>query len=155
MKSTHSLSIAAVLAVALVSGCASPGQQGYTSSQPYPSQGSGQYATASYGSIDSIQVVSGGSGATGGGAVIGGLVGGLLGNQVGGGSGKAVATVAGVVGGAMVGNQVEKNRQGQRDMFQINVRLDNGSYQSVVQDSMNDLYVGNRVRIQGERVYRY
>ena len=89
MKSTKSLKIsavfAAVLAVGLVSGCASTGQQGYTSSQSYPSQGSGQYATTSYGSIDSIQVVSGGNGATGGGAVIGGL----LGNQVGGGSGKS------------------------------------------------------------------
>jgi hypothetical protein len=90
------------------------------------------------------------------GAVVGGVVGGLLGNQVGGGTGKAVATVAGVVGGALAGNQIEQNNRAQtRDMYQIRVRLENGGYQTIVQDSIADLRIGNRVRIEGDRVYRY
>ena len=96
------------------------------------------------------------SGSSGAGAVIGGVVGGLLGNQVGGGNGKTAATVAGVVGGAVVGNQIEKTNKTQaRDMYQISVRLDNGAYQTVVQDSASDLRVGNRARIENGRVYRY
>jgi outer membrane lipoprotein SlyB len=99
---------------------------------------------------------AGNTGGIGAGAVVGGLVGGLLGNQVGGGRGKTAATVAGVVGGAVVGNQVEqRNAAPARQMYQVGVRLDNGAYQTIMQDSVADLRVGSRVRIQNERVYLY
>ena len=157
MKTRSSFAVMATLTATLLGGCAT-NDSPYYAAPSYPSQS--QNMSSMYGTVDSIQVVRGSSvgnsGTTGTGAVIGGLVGGLLGNQVGGGNGRTVATVAGAVGGAVVGNNVEKNRSGNdRDMFQINVRLDNGGYQTVVQDSMNDLYVGNRVRIEGDRVYRY
>jgi outer membrane lipoprotein SlyB len=145
---------AALIATALVSGCASPDYYP-SSSQAYPSSSS--YSTV-YGTIESIQMVrvdeNRGPGA---GALVGGIVGGILGNQIGGGTGNAVATVAGAVGGAVVGNQIEKNSNHNRarDMYQINIRLDNGSYQTVVQDAVNDLHVGNRIRIENDRVYRY
>ncbi|MBB5201088.1 glycine zipper 2TM domain-containing protein [Glaciimonas immobilis] len=90
------------------------------------------------------------------GTVLGGVVGGLLGTQVGAGRGRTVATVAGAVGGAMVGNQIEqRNNTPTHDMYRIGVRLDNGGYQTYTQDSVGDLRTGNRVRIDGERVYRY
>lgn len=38
--------------------------------------------------------------------------------------------------------------------YQISVRLENGSYQTIQQDSLVDLQVGNRVRIENGRVYR-
>ncbi|EGF31030.1 putative outer membrane lipoprotein transmembrane [Oxalobacteraceae bacterium IMCC9480] len=79
----------------------------------------------------------------------------MLGNQVGGGTGRAVATAAGVVGGAVVGNQVEQNRSAGREVYQVNVRLDNGQYESITLDNVNDLRVGNRVRVENGRVYRY
>jgi outer membrane lipoprotein SlyB len=83
------------------------------------------------------------------------VVGGLLGNQVGGGTGRGLATAAGVVGGAVVGTQVEqRNRQG-GTAYQIGVRLDNGGYQTYTQDSVGDLNIGNRVRVDNGRVYRY
>jgi outer membrane lipoprotein SlyB len=89
------------------------------------------------------------------GAVVGGVVGGVLGNQVGSGRGRTAATAAGAVGGAVVGNQIEKANRQPTAMYQVGVRLDNGSYQTVVQDSVADLSVGNRVRIENGRAYRY
>lgn len=160
MRKNHALTLAFVLATVILSGCASPYNQ-MQGSQSYPmsnssSQSQSQYRN--YGVIESIQMVqsnAAGNG-VGAGAVVGGVVGGLLGNQVGGGTGKTVATIAGVVGGALAGNQIEhSNRSQTQDMYQIRVRLDNGGYQTLVQDSISDLRIGNRVRIEGDRVYRY
>jgi len=158
MKSTHTIAAVLITGVAALSGCASS-----SSSRPYDSgaynggYSSAPQASAGYGTIDSIQVTRGASGTSGAGAVVGGLVGGLLGNQVGSGSGRTAATVAGAVGGAAVGNHVEANRDAANgaDVYQIGIRLDNGDYRTIAQDSVYDLRVGNRVRIVDGRVYRY
>jgi outer membrane lipoprotein SlyB len=150
LKTTHTISVLMLIAATVLGGCASNNQQ--------PS-----YSTSSrsndrnYGSIESIQVTRADNNhSSGAGAVIGGVVGGLLGHQVGGGSGNTAATIVGAVGGAVVGNNVEKNKNAQsQDMYQIQVRLDNGDSMAVVQDSVYDLRVGNRVRIVEGRVYRY
>jgi outer membrane lipoprotein SlyB len=65
--------------------------------------------------------------------------------------------VAGGVAGAAIGNSVERNRAAGAgaEVYQINVRMDNGEYRTVNQDSVYDLRVGNRVRIVDGRVYRY
>lgn len=156
MKSTHSIAAIVVATTALLSGCAS------TSNAPLDNYNNGAYNNSSstsmgYGTIDSIQVTRGSGHTTGTGAVVGGLVGALVGNQVGSGSGRAAATVAGAVGGAVVGNTVESRNAANagRDMYQIGVRLDNGDYRTIVQDSVVDLRVGNRVRVVDGRAYRY
>ncbi len=158
MKSTHTLAAIAVATTALLTGCAS------TSSDPYNNSGAynnGAYNNSSsnsmgYGTIDSIQVTRAQGQTTGSGAVVGGLIGAAVGNQVGSGSGRAAATVAGAIGGAAIGQSVEANRAGGgRDMYQIGVRLDNGEYRTIVQDSVYDLRVGNRVRLVDGRAYRY
>ena len=153
---TNRIVITAVLAAStFIAGCAAPGYP--QASSPYPAPGGQQGYYATYGVVDSIQVVNtqSGPGGIGAGAVVGGLVGGLLGNQVGGGTGRGFATAAGVVGGAVVGNQVEqRNRQG-GTAYQVGVRLDNGSYQTYTEESIGDLNIGNRVRIDNGRIYRY
>jgi outer membrane lipoprotein SlyB len=154
MKSTHTIAAILIASTAVLGGCAS------TTPTPYNNGGynSGYNSNVSsgYGTIDSIQVVRGSGGTSGSGAVVGGLVGALVGNQVGSGSGRTAATVAGAVGGAALGNSVEANRNANsQDMYQINIRLDNGEYRSVTQDSVYDLRVGNRVRMVDGRVYRY
>ena len=160
MKTTSTLAASVLLATSFLAGCASPNQpastQNYPAQPAYPTNNQQGYNTQ-YGVIDSIQVTRGNTNSGPGlGAVVGGVVGGLLGNQVGGGNGKVAATAAGAIGGAVVGNQVEQNnRAAAREMYQINVRLDNGSYATVTQDTMNDLRVGNRVRVENGRVYRY
>ena len=153
MKTPRTLAAAAVAAVALLSGCASSPSynNGYNS-------GYNNTASMGYGTIESIQVTQADAGRTSGaGAIAGAVVGALAGNQIGSGSGRTAATVAGSVGGAMVGNNIEKNRNagGGQEMYQVNVRMDNGEYRTVVQDSVYDLRVGNRVRLVDGRVYRY
>ena len=149
MKTTQTLAALMIVTTTLVTGCAtdSPQSPNYSSSQP---------ESASYGRIDSIQMTRANQGSSSGaGAVVGGLAGALLGNQVGSGRGRTAATVAGAVGGAVVGNQGEKSRAQGQDAYQISVRLDNGDYRTIVQDSVQDLRVGNRVRVVDGRAYRY
>lgn len=146
MKSAQIIVVTFFTVAALMSGCAN------TDSRPVPSSSS-RYSAA-YGVINAIEMVRGSSDGIGAGAVIGGVVGGVLGSQVGGGSGNDVATIAGVVGGAVAGHQIEKSNR-QQDAYRIQVRLDNGGYQTVTQPSINDLQVGNRVRIENDRVSRY
>lgn len=156
MKTNQTIAATVLVATTLLAGCASPGYQS-TSSQPYPA--SSQSYSTSYGVVDSIQMVNtnngNGNGGIGAGTVVGGVVGGLLGNQVGAGNGRTAATAAGVVGGALVGNQIEQRNRTQTAMYQVGVRLDNGSFQTVTQDSVADIGVGNRVRIENGRAYRY
>ncbi|RYE77642.1 MAG: glycine zipper 2TM domain-containing protein [Oxalobacteraceae bacterium] len=152
---TNRIAITALLAAStFVAGCAAPGYP--QASSPYPAPAGQQGVYASYGVVDSIQVVNSqsGPGGIGAGTVVGGLVGGLLGNQVGGGTGRGLATAAGVIGGAVAGNQIEK-RTTQATAYQIGVRLDNGAYQTYTQESIGDLNIGNRVRVDNGRVYRY
>ena len=155
----YRISAAIILAAAILGGCASPGYNPPVTSQPYPVPvqtypASSPSYSQSYGTVDSIQMrQAAGTGGVGMGAVVGGVVGGILGNQVGGGRGKKAATVAGVVGGAMVGHEMERNNG--RDVYQIGVRMDNGSYRTITQDNAADLQVGGRVRVENDRAYRY
>lgn len=157
---TNRIAITALLAAStFVAGCAAPGYPQASSPYPssYPASSGQQGVYASYGVVDSIQAVNtqSGPGGIGAGTVIGGLVGGLLGNQVGGGTGRGLATAAGAIGGAVVGNQVERRTNQGEAAYQIGVRLDNGSYQTYTQESIGDLNIGNRVRVDNGRVYRY
>jgi outer membrane lipoprotein SlyB len=153
MKTHFTIAATIVAATSLMAGCSSYDQRPMAGGQ-YPTSAP---ATSTYGVIDSIQVVQGASsgGTSGVGTVAGGVVGGALGNQVGSGRGRTAATVAGAIGGAVVGNQMEKNARGTSSIYQIGVRLDNGSYQTIQQDSIDNLQVGNRVRIENNHVYRY
>lgn len=157
MKSNQAMATLAIAATIVISGCANSNPQ-QTESGPYSYQRSSQAYSNSYGSIESIQVIQVGNNqrTSGAGVVAGAVIGGLLGNQIGGGSGRDVATVAGAVGGAVIGNQIEKSGQSNvRDAYQIVVRLDDGGYQTVEQDNVNDLRIGDRVHVQDGRVYRY
>ncbi|RJG20480.1 glycine zipper 2TM domain-containing protein [Massilia cavernae] len=157
MISTKTTIATLIASAAILGGCASTSSDPYYGSTGSTYGGYNSTASMGYGTIDSIQVTRGGSsGASGAGAVVGGLVGAAVGSQVGSGSGRTAATVAGAVGGAALGHKVERDRaMDDRDMYQINIRMDNGEYRSVVQDSVYDLRVGNRVRIVDGRAYRY
>lgn len=114
-----------------------------------------------YGVVQSIELVqqenaSGGSD-IGLGTIAGAVIGGVVGNQIGGGRGKTVATVAGVAGGAYVGHQLEKdNRQQARvDAYKVTVRMDDGSYQALMQNTDTNFRVGDRVRYEDGNLQRY
>ncbi|MHB1247758.1 MAG: glycine zipper 2TM domain-containing protein [Sulfuriferula sp.] len=162
MKTFHKVFALAAMGTILLGGCASTDPYSDTRSNPYPDSRSGnsqRYITA-YGVVDSINTVQNNSNSSdspiGIGTVIGGVVGGVLGNQVGGGTGRTVATAAGAVGGAVVGHQIEKNRNNAHaNIYRISIRLNNGAYENFTQDSIGDMRVGDRVRIDNGHVSRY
>jgi len=88
------------------------------------------------------------------GTIIGGIIGGLIGHQIGGGSGQTAATVIGAAGGAVAGNQIQNRSRGANETFRVTIRMDDGRYQTLVEDNITDLRPGDRVRLEGGRMYR-
>jgi outer membrane lipoprotein SlyB len=136
---------------ALVGGCASVDAP-YNG---YDNRASGYGGTQSnegyYGVVASIESMRGGSNDN---AVAGTIIGGVIGHQIGGGTGNTVATVAGAVGGAAVGHEIGENNAGP-DAYRLRIRFDNGNYQTVTQASIGNLRVGDSVRIENGRAFRY
>jgi outer membrane lipoprotein SlyB len=146
---TKSGLLALVLALSL-GACGAPGPN-----NAYAASG---YSATPYGTVESVDIVADApSRTTGAGAVLGGVAGGVLGHQIGSGRGNDAATVAGAVGGAVVGNEVEKRhneREGATGRYRVAVHMDDGSYQTFLQDYA-DVRPGDRVRVDNGRVTRY
>ena len=144
--------IVAAAAGLLVAACGSApygySEPRYVSSAGYV--GDGAYADT--GRVVAIDVVRGGGHSTGAGAVVGGIVGGVLGHQIGSGRGNDAATVAGAVGGAVVGNEMEKRRDDEQ--YRVVVQFRDGREATFLQDSLGGIRVGDRVRVEGNRLYR-
>lgn len=158
MKTLNKLTTIAALAATLMLGaCGNMNTQPTTNAgTAYPQQNTNSYTQ--YGVVQSIALVQqeSTSAPIGAGAVIGAVVGGVLGNQVGGGSGKTAATVLGAAGGAYAGHELEKRNQTQQgNVYQLSVRLNNGSYQTLTQTTSNDIRVGDSVRIDNGVATRY
>jgi outer membrane lipoprotein SlyB len=152
-----------VAGTALAGGCASVDSSGGrydNSGARYDDGGSRYYGARSneryYGVVDSIELTPGADSSSNAvaGTIIGGVVGGVLGHQVGSGRGNSVATVAGAVGGAVVGHEIGKGNP-DPNSYRLRIRSDNGHYHSVTQAGIGDLRVGDNVRIEDGRVYRY
>lgn len=94
-------------------------------------------------SIRQVEVKGQGAGL---GMAVGGVAGGLLGNQVGHGGGRAVATIAGAAGGAYVGNEIEKTSRTQT-AYRVTVRMEDGTYRTLTQNSQPGYAVGERVKV--------
>ncbi|HUP28600.1 MAG TPA: glycine zipper 2TM domain-containing protein [Usitatibacter sp.] len=146
--------IAAAAAGLVVTAC---GSDPYSYSEPrYVSSGSYAASNVAYddfGRVVAIDVVRGGGRSTGAGAVVGGIVGGVLGHQVGSGRGNDAATVAGAVGGAVVGNEIEKRRD-DGEQYRVVVQFRDGREATFMQDSLEGIRVGDRVRVDGGRLFR-
>lgn len=110
--------------------------------------------TVTYGRVSDIELVPVSSRTSGGGAILGAVIGGVLGSQVGSGSGRDVATVAGAVGGAVVGNQVERRRKKDDEVYRVSVRLDNGRSAQFDYERIDDLRVGDRVKVEDGQLHR-
>jgi outer membrane lipoprotein SlyB len=83
------------------------------------------------------------------GAVLGGLAGVGIGSLIGGGTGRDVAMVAGAVGGALAGNEIQKKNDQPVPAQQIIVRTKSGVLVAVTQPYGPNLFVGQKVYIQG------
>ena len=148
--------LAAVLALGACGTTNNAGTRS-SSSSAYPSSSSSSSAYSSSGVVQSIDLVRQDTADSkiGVGTIAGALVGGIVGNQVGQGSGNTAATVLGAAGGAYAGHQIEKRNQQQTDAYKITIRMDDGAYQTVMQNTSGDLRVGDRVQIDGGVVRRY
>jgi outer membrane lipoprotein SlyB len=113
-----------------------------------PAESSARAASvcATCGRVESVAAVKQKGEGTGLGVVGGAVVGGLVGSQIGGGSGKNVATVLGAVGGGVAGNEIEK-RQRATTVYQVKVRMDDGSLRTVNQSTAPA--VGQKVTVEG------
>lgn len=98
------------------------------------------------GIVESIRTVEEEGKGTGLGAIAGGVLGGVLGHQVGGGRGKDLATIVGAAGGAYAGHQVEKSQRKSKH-YDVTVRLDDGSQQTVTYKEMPAWREGDRVKL--------
>ncbi len=86
------------------------------------------------------------------GAGAGAVVGGLLGNQIGSGRGNTAATIVGAGAGAFAGNEIERNMN-KRIVYQVRVRMSDGTHRNHYQSTPPKLSVGQRVRVsRGEIV---
>jgi outer membrane lipoprotein SlyB len=97
------------------------------------------YGANDYGVVQSIDLVKKEHSGIGVGAVAGAVVGGLIGHQIGSGRGNTAATIAGAAGGAYAGNEIEK-RRADDDIYRLQIRLDNGSIQTIDQQTIR-IYV--------------
>ena len=103
------------------------------------------------GTIESIREIKQAGEGSGVGAVAGGVAGAVLGRQIGGGRGRDLATVAGAVGGAVAGHQVEKHVKSSV-VYEITVRMDDGSMRSLTQTQPPTWRAGDKVRVQGDQL---
>ena len=104
--------------------------------------------------MDRIEVIKKGDSNNLAGTILGGIAGGLLGHQIGGGSGQTAATIVGGVGGAVAGSHVQQRTRGANETFRVTVRFENGATETIRQDDISDMRTGDRVRVEGGRVYR-
>lgn len=142
MKNIRWIGTSIVAIAILLGGCAEPQQRSYNS--PAYRQGV----------VDRIEIVKKGDSNNIAGTIIGGIAGGLVGHQIGGGSGQTAATIIGGVGGAVAGNQVQQRTRGAGETFRVTVRYGSGATETVRQDDISDMRTGDRVRVEGGRVYR-
>ncbi|HZZ94094.1 MAG TPA: glycine zipper 2TM domain-containing protein [Usitatibacter sp.] len=149
------------LGVAL-GACASDDHPAYAGAGYVPASGYSSHDVAyrDRGTVVAIDVVQGAGEeqhhSSGVGTVLGGIAGGVLGHQVGSGRGNTAATIAGAAGGAYAGHEIQehRNERAPGDAYRITVRFDDGRESTFTQGELHDLRVGDRVRIDRDRVVR-
>src|SRR5882672_5266642 len=104
------------------------------------------------GVVESVkEITTPGDGGSGVGAIGGGIAGAVLGHQFGQGSGKKIMTVLGAVGGALAGKEIEKQHNATKH-WEVSVRLDDGSHQTLSSPSLPYWHAGDRVRFLDGRL---
>jgi outer membrane lipoprotein SlyB len=97
--------------------------------------------------VESVREVTLDRGQTGVGTGAGAVVGGIAGSGVGQGRGSAVGAVVGAVAGGIIGQAVE-NSSSKVPALEITVKLDNGEYRAIVQETDGQVFrPGDRVRL--------
>lgn len=96
------------------------------------------------GTVEAVREVEDAGQANGIGAVGGGVAGAVLGHNIGGHN--KLVTVLGAAGGALLGNQIEKQARATKH-WELTLRLDNGSTQTIKSEAQPVWRQGDRVRL--------
>ena len=131
----------ALLACALVSGCAST-----SSGSTYSGGQARQEQTVRMGVVESVRQVNIEGSKSGVGAVAGGVAGGVAGSNIGGGKGSTIGSILGAVVGGVAGNAVEQGVT-KKPGLEITVKLDNGELRAITQEADETFRPGERVRL--------
>lgn len=162
-RHNHLGSLLALTAVLTLGACETmntPGERTAYDNNRYPQTNSSRQSHSRYGIVQSVELVRQGGAANGGstiglGTLAGAVVGGIVGNQVGSGRGNTAATVIGAAGGAYVGHEMENRPQPQINAHRLDIRMEDGSHQSLTQSPEGDIRVGDRVQIDNGVARRY
>lgn len=101
---------------------------------------------ADCGTIETIRTVELHGDSSSLGAIAGGLAGGMLGNQMGRGRGRTAMTIIGTAGGALAGNEIGRDLK-MHHAYRVTVRMDDGSFWTLLQASPPAFAVGDKVRV--------
>jgi outer membrane lipoprotein SlyB len=155
MNNRQHLIIAAMLAAALLTGCAQRGLGGGDYSR---SQTRGEM-NVRLGTVETVRDVVIDANNSGTGTLAGAALGGVAGSTLGRGDrASAAGAIAGVVIGGIIGSATEKSAN-DRKGIEVTVKLEGGKLIAITQEKDEEFRVGDRVRIlsgQGvTRVSRY
>lgn len=153
MKNMSAVILSVFFISSLLTACGSNEPKSRNSHSPYAIHES-PHRSDQIGNVSSIDVVEVESRNSGGGAIIGALIGGVVGHQMGGGKGRNVTTGLGAVGGALAGNQIAKRNRKEHEIYRITVNLDNGKMQQFDYQDIDQLRVGDRVKIENGQIYQ-
>ena len=145
MKLNITLVTGALLASALLAGCAAPGMGG----GDYNRRQVRGEMNVRLGVVETVRDVSiDARGAeTGTGTLVGAGLGGIAGSTVGGGNrANAAGAIAGAVVGGLIGHAVEKGNNDRRGV-EVTVRLEGGKLIAVTQEKDEEFRVGDKVRV--------
>jgi outer membrane lipoprotein SlyB len=147
---------AAGCCLALLGACASPSSRRDNAPVYGGSSPSGSSVAVVYGTVRSVESIGiAGDQPQGAGAVVGGVVGAVICRQIADSHhGRNVGTAVGAVAGALIGNEIEKNTRRDHGGVRISVTLDDGSLRRFDFKEPGSLRAGDRVRIEGDQLYR-
>ena len=143
MNKIACISVVAVMAILVVTGCTTPTGQG---SKTYTRGQAQTQMQIFYGTVLAVADVTIEAQDIGSGSAIGSIVGGILGSTVGGGRGNTLATTGGVLAGAAVGSAAERARA-RKPGVELEVELDDGRLMVIVQEKDDEYAVGDRIRV--------
>lgn len=109
---------------------------------------------AEYGRVENIGTVALATRPSGAGALLGAVIGGLAANHFGAGGGRALATGAGIVGGAVAGNAIEGRTRRDDEAYRVQVRFDSGTVRDFDFQRIDDLRIGDRVKLENGQLHR-
>jgi outer membrane lipoprotein SlyB len=150
MSARNIVSVFFLSTVTVLSACSSSPPRNESAVVPAPVHGN----ATQFGYVSGIDVVPVATRTSGGGAVLGAVLGAVIGHQIGSGHGRDAATGVGVVGGAVIGNQIEKRNKAESDIYRVSVRMDNGSLGQFDYQRIDDLRVGDRVKVEAGQLHR-